>query len=449
MQQRIIIIRDFLLKGIWSIRLSDQNRKKALFIKSLRILIVSIRSIWEDKIQLRAAALTLYMLLSIVPVLAMGFGIAKGFGYDKLLEENILEKATAMNDDMPGMSDIVTKLIAFADSMLARTQTGLLAGVGVVLLIWSIMKVMGNIEASLNDIWQVKKGRTFVRKFSDYLSMMLVSPILIIAASTANVYMASMLAKISKQVQIVSYITPLLYSVLNLAPYLLIYILFTLIYVIMPNTKVRFVPALIGGIIAGSFFQITQMAYLHFQIGVSSNNAIYGTFAALPLFILWLQISWLIVLFGAKVAYATQNIDMYEFETEAVHMSNYSRRIQALAITHRIIHNFEQGLKPLNAMELSKELHIPIRMIKTLLHDLVRCQILSEVLTHDPKVTAFQPAQHIDKFTVKYVMERVDRLGENYAAIDKSETTRKLVDIHNKFFNTLELHEDNMLLKDI
>ncbi len=442
MLNKFFSLKHFLLKGMWSIRLSDYPPDKALWIKILRIFVLAFRGLNEDKMQHRASALTLYTLLSVVPVLALGFGIAKGFGYDKDLKEKLI---TNFSD----YQDVVDKLITFADSMLQKTQGGLVAGIGLVVLFYTVMKVFSNIESSFNDIWQVKKARTYVRKFSDYLSMMLVSPILIVTASATNVFIFNTLSTIHEQGHILGLVSPLLLSVLKIVPYLLIITLFVLMYMIMPNIRVKFKPALVAGVIAGSAFQLTQWGYIYFQVGVSSYNAIYGSFAALPLFIIWLQFSWLIVLFGAKISFASQNIEMYEFELETTHMSDYSQRILALLLTHRVVKNFEAGLKPLTASELSKELMIPIRMNQVILQNLVQCGILTEVVADKLNTRAFQPAQDINRLTMKYIIEKIDRLGENYVIDEKHTTTHKLVDLHDHFFKVIEALPENKLLKDI
>jgi membrane protein len=440
MGNRFIEIKNFIIKGIWSIRLTDVPAVRAFFIRTLRILILSLRGINEDKIQLRASALTLYSILSVVPVLAMGFGIAKGFGFEKYLEKE-------MYKSLAGYEDVVSKLIDFANSMLARTQGGLIAGIGLGVLFFTVMKVFSNVETSFNDIWQVKKHRSFVRKFTDYLSMMLISPIFIVTASAVNVYMYQKLEQIHSQSEVVSLISPLLISFLNLLPYFLIIILFTLVYIIMPNTKVKLRSALIAGVIAGSAFQITQWGYIHFQIGVSNYNAIYGSFAALPLFIVWLQVSWLIVLVGAKISYSEQNVEMYEFETETKHMSDYSRRMLSLVISHRIIKDFRDGHLPPTAENLSHDLKIPLQMIKTLLYDLVKCRIVSEILLENKKL-AYQPAHNIDHFSIKYIIEKLDCLGETYES-HHSEVMDQLENIHRHFFETIEKMPENILLKDL
>ncbi|NJK95867.1 MAG: YihY/virulence factor BrkB family protein [Bacteroidales bacterium] len=196
-------------------------------------------------------------------------------------------------------------------------------------------------ESAFNDIWQIKKARIFVRKFSDYISMMIISPVLVVLASSANVFISTQLETMEERVELLGYISPIIYILLKFVPYLLIWVLFSLMYIIMPNTKVNVKSGIIAGVIAGSIFQITQWGYIHFQIGVSSYGAIYGSFAALPLFLVWMQISWLIVLFGSEISYADQNIDYYEFETETVGISQYAKRILTLLVAQRIVQNFK------------------------------------------------------------------------------------------------------------
>jgi membrane protein len=454
MIKKILLFWEFLIKDIWRLHLSDLSPKKALRIKSLRIILVSIRGIYENKIQQQAAALTLYTLLSIVPILAIGFGIAKGFSYDKMLKNQLLsylESNEAKQENLENNQEnidyakaykqIAEQLLTFADAMLAKTKGGLMAVIALGLLFWSVMKVLGNIESSFNDIWQIRRPRPFVRKLTDYLSMMLIAPVLLISITVALVSL--------KTLKVHSLISPLLFLAIKISPIILIILLFTLVFIIMPNTKVRFVSALVGGVLAGIGFYITQQIYVYFQIGVSSNNAIYGGFAALPLFLIWMQLSWTILLFGAKVAFATQNIEMYEYESETIYLNDYSRRILAIQIMHRIVQNFQNAIKPLTAKELSSELKIPIGMIKSVLNDLVKCHLLSEVLTNNPKVNAFQPAQYIDRISIKLIMESLDKLGENYIARENSEFTQKVISIQENFYAHIDSLPTNSLIKDL
>jgi membrane protein len=442
MIKKIFAIIKFVTRDIWSFRLSDIQSRKAFYFRYLRVIILSIRKYKEDKLQFRASALTFYSMLSVVPLLAMGFGIAKGFKYDKYLEEQLRQ-------NLEGHAEVLNYLLSFTESFLKKTQGGLIAGVGMVLLFWSVMRVFGNIESSFNDIWRIRKSRTFVRKFSDYFSMMLISPILIVTASSTNVFISTQLRTIDQRIAILGYLSPLIFFILKLAPYILIWVLFTLIYVIMPNIKVNLRSALIAGIIAGSIFQLTQWVYIHFQIGVSNYGAIYGSFAALPLFLMWMQISWLIVLFGAEISFSDQNIELYELETETTHISPYAKRIVSLLIAHRIIQNFKNGELPLNAIELSKELKLPIQLVRNILADLMKAHIVSEVNTEKPKVFAYQPAQYIERLSIKYVLNALDHLGHS-TVIDLSlDKTIRLLEIHDSFSRTVDQHSDNVLLMNL
>lgn len=453
MREKFNYIKEFLTTGIWSIKQSDISPKKALQIKALRILIISIRGIYEDKIQQRAAALTLYSMLSVVPVIALGFAVAKGFGYDQYLQNEVLsffdqKIETGVEPDPAGNGDlnsaykqVAQQLFGFADALLAKTQGGLMAVISIIVLFWTIMNVLGNIESAFNDIWQVKKPRSFMRKFTDYFSMMFIAPIIFITAIVGIVSLQS--------IEVHALLSPFLFIVVKFLPIILLILLFTLIFMVMPNIKVTLRAGLVGGILTGTIFFIVQQVYIFFQIGVSQYNAIYGGFAALPLFIIWMQISWLIVLFGAKISFATQNYQLYEFESTAIQLSDYSRRILALLVVHRVIQNFQNGQKPNTTVELSQDLHIPPRILKEVLNDVIRCRILSEVVSDKPKVSAYQPAQNIDTFSIKYVMASLDKLGDNTLVAKDSDLTRTLISLNEDFFKAIETHPGNKLLKDL
>lgn len=431
----------FVNEDLWNVRLSDLTPKKALLYRYLRVLVLSVRKFIDDNLQYRASALTFFSMLSIVPILAMGFGIAKGFGFEKYLEEQL-------NHNLEGHEEVVKWLLSFANSFLENTQGGIIAGVGVAILFWSVMKVFGNIETAFNDIWQVKKARSFVRKFSDYLSMMLVSPILIAAASSANVFISTQLGSMEERVALLGYISPVIYLLLKFVPYVLIWVLFSLLYIIMPNTKVNIKSGIIAGIVAGSVFQLTQWGYIHFQIGVSKFGAIYGSFAALPLFLFWMQISWLIVLFGGVISYADHNIDHYEYESETTKISPFAKRITSLLIVHRIVQKFKNCEQPVTSLELSHDLKLPIRLVKNILIELIRANIVSEVIAPKNSV-AYQPAINIDILSVKYVTDKLDKLGQSKIIDTSLDKTNRILQIQDSFSEALEKMPDNVLLKDL
>jgi membrane protein len=440
MLQYYLKILKFLLKDLWSVKLEEYPPKTKFLFKYLRIVVLALRGSIENKVTVRASALTYYTLMSIVPVLAMAFGVAKGFGADKYLEKQIMES-------LKGQEEVMNRLITFSNNMLEKTGGGILAGIGIILLIYSVAKVLSSIEASFNDIWQIEKSRTISRKFSDYLSMMLIAPILLIASSSISVYLATQLDTIAKQIELIGYVSKYLMFALKLIPLILIWILFSVMYIVMPNTKVSTQSGIIAGIIAGSAFVITQWFYIDFQVGVSKYNAIYGSFAAIPLFLIWIQISWLIVLFGAEVSFANQNVDMYEFESETELISPYSRRILSLLVVNFIVKRFEKGEEPLTVLELSKNLKIPVRLMRVLLNHLIQCKIISETVDPNTKSIAYQPAQHIDNFSVAFIINSLDNLGTSIEP-DLPEM-QKILKIHSAFTKKIDGLNENILVKEI
>ncbi|MCK5557706.1 MAG: YihY/virulence factor BrkB family protein, partial [Candidatus Hydrogenedentes bacterium] len=356
----------FLTVDIWRIRLRNLPRKKSFLIKQLRVVLLALRGFDEDKCQLRASALTFYSLLSIVPVLAMTFGIAKGFGLDTMLQTQLL----GLLERFPGQEDVLSGVINSANNLLENTKGGVIAGIGVVLLFWTVIKVLGNVERSFNDIWGVKKARSIGRRLSDYLSMMLVCPILFVMSSSITVFAAGQIRLITERIALLGAISPLIFALLRLFPYCVIWILFSFIYIFMPNAKVNFKSGILAGIVAGTTYQVVQWVYISFQIGVVKYNAIYGSFAALPLFLVWLQLSWLIVLFGAEISFAHQNVDTYEFEPDCLRASGRFRKLLALRITHQLVKNFCAGEKAWTATQISHTLEIPIRLARQILYEL-------------------------------------------------------------------------------
>ncbi|HQP12356.1 MAG TPA: YihY/virulence factor BrkB family protein, partial [Candidatus Omnitrophota bacterium] len=323
----------FLKVDIWRIRMHKLSRTKSFWLKQLRIMLLAFRGFDEDKCQLRASALTYYSLLSIVPLVAMAFGIAKGFGIEKILEKQLYEK-------LAGQEEVVERIISFSQTLLETTKGGVIAGVGVAILFWTVIKVLGNIESSFNDIWGIRKSRTWGRKFSDYLSIMLICPLLLIMSSSITVLVTSQVKLVVEKISFLGVLSPAIFMILSLLPYCVIWVLFTYIYIFMPNTSVSFKSGLFGGMIAGTIYQIVQWIYINFQVGVAKYGAVYGSFAALPLFLVWLQMSWIIVLFGAEISFAEQNVETYELEPDCLKASHTYKRLLALRIVQLSVKRF-------------------------------------------------------------------------------------------------------------
>ena len=436
---------NFVAVDIWRIRLEDLPFGKSFLIRQLRIFLLTVRGFDEDKCFTRASSLTFYTLLSIVPVMAMLFGVAKGFGFEKILETE-LRGAVAK---LPGQEEVLNKVIVYAQSLLETTKGGVIAGVGLVLLFWSVVKVLSHIEASLNDIWEIREPRTWGRKFSDYLAVMLISPILVVVSSGATVFITTQITQLTAKIKLLGMVSPLIFLSFKLIPYVLIWVLFTIIYVLMPNTKVNLKAGIVAGIIAGTIFQVVQWGYISFQVGTAKYNAIYGSFAALPLFLLWVQISWWVVLFGAELSFAHQNVGTYEYEPDSLKVSPAFKKILTLQIAHLLIKNFAGGQKPFTDTEISAQLRAPIRLVHTILFDLVASRVISETTTREDKKFGYQPARDIHTLTITSVLDAIEQNGTNDIPVVKDREFEALSDAIQKFKDVMETSPANRLLKDI
>ena len=433
---------EFLRSEIWRMRLDDLSLKKSLYIKPLRVIIIAIRGFEQDKCLLRASALTFYTILAIPSVVAMLFGIAKGFGFEKRLEQRLFE-------NFPGQEEILTSIISFSDSLLEQTKGGLIAGIGVIVLFWSALKVLAHIENALNKIWEIKESRSWGRKISDYLSVMLLAPVLILMSGSITVFITTQITAMTQRVTWLGMLNPIFSFGFSLIPYFLIWVLFTVIYLLMPNTKVRLKSGVLAGIIAGTMYQIFQGLYIDFQIGVARYNAIYGGFAALPLFLLYVQVTWWIVLFGAELSFASQNVRSYEYDPDSRRISPAFKKLLMLQVSHLLIHNFKNGNAPLTASKISKQLFIPIRLLRQVLYELTTAGLLNETRTKKNSQYGYQPARDINTLSIGSVLDTLDHSGVDNIPVAKTEELEVLSDSLEQFSQAMEGSPANKLLKDI
>jgi len=432
----------FVQTDIWRIRRRDLPTNKATWVNLIRILILSIRGFDKHQCLFRASALTFYSLLSIVPILAMAFGLAKGFGFERTLETQLLER-------FQGQEEVILRATSFARSLLENTKGGLIAGIGILLLFWTIIRVLGNIENAFNHIWGIQRSRGFARKISDYLSAMLVCPVLFIVSSAATVVIGSQVKAVVERIELLGAVSgPILFS-LKLLPYVVMWILFSFIYMFMPNRRIKVGSGVFAGIVGGTLYQIFQLVYVTFQVGVAKYNAIYGSFAALPLFLLWLQVSWMIVLFGAEISYAHQNAENHEFEPDCSAVSYTQKRLLTLQIVHLLVEEFSLGNKPITADHIADSLQLPIRLAQEIVGDLIQSEVVSEICGADGKQPTYQPAQDIDLFTVKYVIDKIEKHGSDTIHAVESKAHQKLAECLEAFDKAVEKSPSNVLLKNI
>ena len=269
------------------------------FIKQVvRKMILTVRFFTEKRVMAEAAALTYSSLLAIVPILAVVFAIARGFGYNKYIEMWFLNALSSQ----PEAANVI---VGFVNSYLVHIQSGVFLGIGLIFMLYTVLMLMNNVEETFNQIWQVSNTRPIIRSLTNYLAMFLLFPIIIIVSTGLSIFMATIADKVENFVVL----GPVVGKLLDLSPFILLSVLFVTLYVYMPNTKVKLSCAIVPGILAGIAMQILQLVYIYAQLWVTGYNAIYGSFAALPLFMLWVQFSWTICLFGAQLTYTNQNLN--------------------------------------------------------------------------------------------------------------------------------------------
>ncbi|HPC97367.1 MAG TPA: YihY/virulence factor BrkB family protein [Bacteroidales bacterium] len=427
---------------IWHTPLSEISRRKMLLIKQMRIVVIAARGFVNNKVMLEASALTFYSMLAVVPLAAIAFAVAKGFGLDQNLEDQLIK-------NFETQKEVLNWLLSNARNALDATKGGYMAGVGVIVLLWSGMSLLDSIERSFNNIWEIKNSRPWVRKFTDYLTIMLIAPIFLILSGSITVFINTNLEDFLSESAILESMKPLVSFLVKLIPFILTWLVLTVLFIVMPNTKVRFKSALVAGILSGTLLQFLQWLYIDLQFGITRLNSIYGSFAAIPLFIVWIQMSWLVVLLGAELSFANQNISRYEYESEALNISYYHKKALTLMILSRIIKHFENGMPPLSAEVISSEISMPVRIVRDILQDLNSVGLVSAVVKDDGKERLYQPAMNTDNITVSFVLSKLEKKGIEQQSLTRNKEFEKVSAILAKLEKHAGKSGANILLREL
>ena len=432
-----LIIR-FITYDIWRITDKEVTGIKRLYIYLAKTVILALRSFQRDEVQTKASALTFNTLLAIVPLLAVIVGIAGGFGLSETVRQSVYSY-------FPGQTDLLKQAFDFADNYLRMAQGGIFIGIGLMLLLYTVINLISAIESAFNDIWQVKSSRSWRRKITDYLALFIILPAMMTLSGGLSLFLSTI-----RKTYLIEYVflTPVSDTLLSIAPYVITVLIFTALYILIPNTKVRFLNALAAGFITGIAFQLFQYIYISGQIWVSKYNAIYGSFAALPLLLLWLQLSWLLCLFGAEITYASQNVKTFSFDRDSRNISRRYKDFLIFLITSLIVKRFEKGEKPYSANELSEENSIPIRLTKEILYLLTELGVILEVhVDKDERIVQFQPALDIHQISVGFLGRKIDEYGSENFKIDTGKQFK------NQWEAILSMREEllksEVLLKDL
>ncbi|MEW6288955.1 MAG: YihY/virulence factor BrkB family protein [Thermodesulfobacteriota bacterium] len=381
--------------SIWSLRESELPPAKRPMVRIVKICLIAARAPFNKQLVNHASALSFTFLLSLVPMLAMIFSIAKGFGIQDKIEPLLLEKAVGGEI----AADLIPKIIEYVNN----TNVTALGSIGLLFIAYTAISMLGQIEDSFNQIWSIRKPRTFIRKASDYLSILIIGPLLLAVTLGLSTTLRSH-AFTQKLLEIGLFAGAMKLFFLSL-PWVTSILILTLLYIIMPNTTVRFYPALLAGTITGCLWQLTQIIFIKFQIGVAKYNAIYGTFASVPIFMIWLQTTWLLVLFGGIINFACQNAGKFhplEFETN---ISFASREKICLAVLLAICRAFDRGDGPSGPATISNRLGLSESFVRNALARLLAIGKILPVSTEEKEL--FVPAKPTGELKIAHFFKDI------------------------------------------
>lgn len=400
----------FLKYDIWRLTSDEIPPPLRLVVGVIKVVFQTTRSFIHDLLIDRASALTYSTVLSVVPMLAVIVGVAKGFGLQNVVRDALMEA-------LPGQREQLAVIFEYVENYLSQVQGGLFIGVGLAILLYTVLMLMISIEDTFNQIWQAPHRRAWSRRIFNYLGLFLLLPLVITISSLITLTMTTIRTSYVADMEIFS---SFLNGLLSLAPTVASVCIFVGLYMYLPNVRVRFVPALISGALAGIAYQIFQSLYISGVIWISRYNAIYGSFAAVPLFLLFMQLTWTIALYGAQLCYTIQNIRSFAYGQASLRVSRRYLDFVSLIVLSRIVQRFGiQGAEPYRAETLSDECRIPLRMTGDVLARLSKVGLITEVHYGDAAQSYYQPAVDPDIITVSYTIERLDRYGTEDFRIDR------------------------------
>lgn len=414
-----------------------RSSKNTFYVRLVKTLNLTITSFFDRDLQTRAASLTFDTLLALVPALALIFAIGRGFGLQDLLSDQLFTY-------FPAQKEVIEKSITFVDSYLDQSTQGVFIGVGIIVLLYTLISLLSSIEESFNFIWGIKKDRSLYQKLTDYIAICLLIPILMILSAGVSIFLSSV---IQANVHI-PFLSPIVNWVCELFPLLLVWLAFTLTFLLVPNTKVRFKYAAIAGAVSAIGFQILELLFLNGQIYVTKYNAIYGSFAFLPLLLVWLQFSWVILLSGGTLTYSLQNVFAYNYMANSLDVSNEYRRKVALVIGCVITSRFENGETPLTCNEISKQYMLPLRLVTAIVDDLHGLGMVNFVMLPDD-LTGITPATDPSKLTAGLFLSKLDTVGDSDFIPEFDTRYAPIVKIADEWEKDEWKPADNVLLKDL
>ena len=367
----------------------------------IRTIVLVVRGFTSKNLNDQAKALTYSLIFAVVPILAMIVAVAKGFGVADVIEQQL-------NASFLGETNMVPTIMSMVDRYLETAQGGVFIGIGILILLWAIYSFFQSVETAFNRIWNVKKSRSILRQATTYIAIVVLIPVLIVCSAGIDIFVHTAVENTVHNAALHELFHT---SGVQVLQFVLCWLLFTIMYVAIPNTKVRFMSALIPGVLMGTLFQLLQMLSVYLITLLSRTSIVYGAFASIPILMTWLQWTSLLILIGAEMSYAIQNNEEFEYEQDLNVMSRRYKDFIMLYLLSIIIKRFENDEAPLTAHELAIRDHLPIRVVNRLLSRMVETGVLTEVYQEETQEKRFQPALDTHKISIGMVLDRIDAQG--------------------------------------
>ena len=401
MNKRLQQIREFIQYDLWrQPHTAIHSPKKRLWYRTLQTIILVARGFKDQVLVVRANSLSFSLLFAFIPMMALIYAIARGFGFEEVIQE-------ILSGSFLDEANIAPVLIDWIERYLETAREGLFLGIGLIVLIWAVYAFFNMLENSFNSIWNVKKTRSFTRRLTNYLITLLLVPVLVVVTSGISIFLNSteILASVLDAIE------PIRKFMLRFIPFVATAGVFTWIFVAIPNTKVKFSSAIIPGILMGLLYQLVQALSMYLVVLFTRMSIVYGAFSAIPLVLIWLHITCWLLLVGAELAFAIQNNDLFAYEKDLKAMSRRYKDYVMLYLLSIIIRRFEAGEAPQTAQELAAENKLPIRLVQQLLSRLEETNIVLRVHVEDEEEQAFVPALETKSITVEMVIGRISAQG--------------------------------------
>lgn len=374
----------------------------------IRVVKKALESYGRANSGLWVTSLCFYTILSLVPIFAILFSLGTWLG----VADYFLVK---LRDYSPLNEESINLLITFAQNFLENTRTGILAGIGFLFLGWTLISMFSIIEKAFNDIWRVEKSRMFLRKITDYISFFILFPTLLVISSGVVKIIADRVGLENIALSIL----------IKLIPFLTLLFFFTTMYMLIPNTKVRFIPALIAAVFISLFFSGFQSLFILLQGMVNTYNKIYGSFSVIFIFLFWLKLMWFFIILGAHLCYFLQNRELHLF-TKSVEDVNFKiKEYTAVILMKELVERYLNSLTPLTINEIVKKYGIPYEVIKYILNVFIENELVGEVGEKDDK--SYVIIKNVDGISFKTIFKSLENFGERIN-IENSEEIEKLLE---------------------